>query len=167
MLCMRLARPGNGRHGTMALGPEEIQDIIPHRPPFLMVDRILEVKPGESAVGEKTFPAADPIFQGHFPGNPVVPGVLIIEALAQVGAVAILVLPENRGKIPYFAAIDGVRFRKPVRPGDSIRLEVGLSRMRRGVGKGTARASVGGETVSEGELTFFLVDAEAAGEAAS
>ncbi len=142
----------------MSLGSTQIQEIIPHRPPFLLVDRILELESGQSAVGLKNVSIDEWFFTGHFPGNPVMPGVLIVEALAQVGSVALLALPENRGKIPYFAAIDAVRFRRPVRPGDALRLEVGLSKMRRGIGKGTARALVDGDVVTEGELTFVLVD---------
>ena len=142
----------------MSLDSIQIQEIIPHRPPFLLVDRILELEAGQSTVGLKNVSIDEWFFVGHFPGNPVMPGVLIVEALAQVGSVAILALPENQGKIPYFAAIDGVRFRRPVRPGDVLRLEVGLNKMRRGVGKGTARALVDGDVVTEGELTFVLVD---------
>jgi 3-hydroxyacyl-[acyl-carrier-protein] dehydratase len=142
----------------MSLDAREIQEIIPHRPPILLIDRILELDPGQSAVGLKNVSEDDWFFHGHFPGNPVMPGVLIVEALAQVGAVAILALPENRGKLPYFAAIDGVRFRRPVRPGDALKLEVGVSKLRKGIGKGTARALVDDVVVTQGELTFVLVE---------
>ena len=142
----------------MSLTTEEIQAILPHRWPFLLVDRIEELEPGVKAIGIKNVSVNEPFFQGHFPGHPIMPGVLIVEALAQVGSVALLSLEENKGKVGYFAGIDSFRFRKPVRPGDVLRLEVGLSKMRRGIGKGEARAEVDGTTVAEGELTFALVD---------
>jgi len=148
----------------MILGSREIQQIIPHRWPFLLVDRIIDLKPGEEAVGIKNISAGEIFFQGHFPGHPIFPGVLIIEALAQVGAVAILSLAENKGKIALFAAVDGFRFRKPVLPGDCLRLEVKLTKMRGPIGKGTAKATVEDKTVAEGELTFALTGVDAPGE---
>ncbi len=144
----------------MVLDVRQIQEIIPHRWPFLLVDRILELEQGVRAVGVKHFTINEPFFQGHFPGNPVVPGVLVVEALAQVGSIAILTLPENKGKIPYFAGIDSFRFRKPVVPGDSVNLEVTLTKTRGSVGKGSAKALVDGAVVGEGELTFALVSAD-------
>ncbi|MFC1944565.1 3-hydroxyacyl-ACP dehydratase FabZ [Chloroflexota bacterium] len=138
------------------LDAKEIQDIIPHRWPFLMLDRITELEPGARAVGVKNVTSTEPCFQGHFPGYPVFPGVLIVEALAQVGAVAILSQPQNKGKIAFFAGIDGLRFRQQVVPGDTLELEVRLTKLRGPVGKGTALARVGGKTVAEGELTFAL-----------
>lgn len=140
----------------MILGSREIQQVIPHRWPFLLVDKIIDLKPGEEAVGIKNISAGEIFFQGHFPGHPIFPGVLIIEALAQVGAVAILSLAENKGKIVLFAGVDGFRFRKPVLPGDCLRLEVKLTKMRGPIGKGTAKATVEEKTVAEGELTFAL-----------
>lgn len=142
----------------MTLESKDIMGIIPHRYPFLLVDRILEVQQGQKAVGIKNVTVNEPFFQGHFPGNPVMPGVLIVEALAQVGAVAILSMPENKGKLGLFAGIDGFRFRRPVVPGDTLRLEVTLTKVRGPIGKGSARAEVNGQTVAEGELLFALVN---------
>lgn len=140
------------------LDAHQIQEIIPHRYPFLLVDRIIEINYGVRAVGVKNVSMGDGFFQGHFPDYPVMPGVLIIEALAQVGAVALLGTDEHRGKMAYFAGIDGVRFKRQVKPGDSLRLEVELGKMRRGVGKGTATATVDGEIAAQGELMFAVAD---------
>ncbi len=137
---------------------QEIMAIIPHRYPFLLVDKIIELEPGVRAVGEKQVTINEPFFQGHFPEYPIMPGVLIVEALAQTGAVAALSLPDNNGKLAFFAGIDGVRFRKPVVPGDTLRLEVRLDRMRRGIGKGSGTATVGGVVVCAGEIMFALTD---------
>lgn len=133
-----------------------IKAIIPHRYPFLLVDRILELEPGVSAIGIKNVTSNEDFFQGHFPDYPVMPGVLIVEAMAQVGAVAILSLPEHRGRLAFFAGIDGVRFRRQVRPGDCLRMEVTLTSFRMGVGKGEARAYVDDALVAAGTLTFAL-----------
>ena len=140
----------------MELDIRRILEILPHRYPFLLVDRVLEVEPGVRAVGLKQVSANEWYFQGHFPGQPVMPGVLIVEALAQVGAVALLSQPEHAGKIVYFAGIDGVRFRRPVVPGDTLRLNVALTRMRGRVGKGRGEAHVDGVLAAEGEFTFAL-----------
>jgi len=143
------------------LNSEQIQAIIPHRYPFLLVDRIIELEMGKRAVGLKNVTINEPFFQGHFPGYPVMPGVLIVEALAQVGAVAMLSLEEHKGKIGLFAGIDGFRFKEQVKPGDTLRLEVELTRVRGTVGKGRATALVDGKVVAEGELMFAIVPANA------
>ncbi|WP_028308060.1 3-hydroxyacyl-ACP dehydratase FabZ [Desulfitibacter alkalitolerans] len=135
---------------------KEIQEIIPHRYPFLLVDRIIELEEGKRAVGIKNVSVNEAHFQGHFPNHPVMPGVLIIEALAQVGAVAVLKLPQYAGKIAFFAGIDKVRFRKQVVPGDQLRLEVELVKIKGPVGKGVGKAYVGEELAAEGELTFMI-----------
>ena len=140
------------------LDARQIQEIIPHRYPMLLVDRILELEPGVRAVGIKNVSHGDAFFVGHFPGYPLMPGVLIVEALAQVGAVALLQLPEYRGKLAFFAGIDGVRFKRPVVPGDVLRLEVELGKLRRGFGSGTATATVEGQLAAQGQLLFAIGD---------
>ncbi len=144
----------------MILDSQQIQEIIPHRPPFLLVDRILEVEPGKSAVGIKNVTVNEPFFAGHFPGYPVMPGVLIVEALAQVGSVAMMIVEENRGKLGFFAGIDGFRFRGQVKPGDTLRLEVEMTRFKGMIGKGHAVAKVDGKVVAEGDMMFALADRE-------
>ncbi len=135
---------------------KEIQKIIPHRYPFLLVDKIIELEEGKKAVGIKNVTVNEAHFQGHFPDHPVMPGVLIIEALAQVGAVVVLKLPQYAGKIAFFAGLDKVRFRKQVVPGDQLRLEVELVKIKGPVGKGVGKAYVGEELAAEGELTFMI-----------
>ncbi|MCQ4088134.1 3-hydroxyacyl-ACP dehydratase FabZ [Saccharibacillus sp. JS10] len=142
------------------LDSQQIQEIIPHRPPFLLVDRILEVEPGKRAVGIKNVTVNEPFFVGHFPGYPVMPGVLIVEALAQVGSVAMMIVEENRGKLGFFAGIDNFRFRGQVTPGDTLRLEVEMTRFKGKIGKGHAVATVDGNVVAEGDMMFALADRE-------
>ncbi len=140
------------------LSAAQIQEIIPHRYPFLMIDRVVEME-GNRIVALKNVSANEGHFQGHFPGYPIMPGVLIVEAMAQTGAVALLAQPENKGKIALFAGIDKLRFRRPVTPGDTLRLEVELSSLHGRIGRGSARALVDGKVVADGELTFALATA--------
>lgn len=142
----------------MELNIDQIEQLLPHRYPFLLVDRIIECIPGQSAKGIKCVTANEPFFQGHFPGFKVMPGVLIIEALAQVGAVAILTQEENRGKLALFGGIKNARFKQQVRPGDVLELECELTARRGPVGFGTATAKVNGKTACKAELTFALTD---------
>ena len=148
----------------MELNIEQIQTLLPHRYPFLLVDKITECTPGQGARGVKCVTANEPFFQGHFPGYKVMPGVLIIEALAQVGAVAILSVPENKGKLALFGGIKNARFKRQVRPGDVLELECELTAQRGPVGFGTATATVNGKTVCKAELTFALTEGPASGQ---
>ena len=134
----------------------DIQKIIPHRYPFLLVDKIIEMELGQRAVGIKNVTANEPFFQGHFPGFPVMPGVLIVEAIAQVGAVAVLAMPENKGKMAFFGGLDEVRFKRQVVPGDTLRMEVTLTRVRSSFGQGEGIATVDGEVACRGSFIFAL-----------
>lgn len=135
---------------------KEIQKIIPHRYPFILVDRIEELEPGKSAKGYKNVSINDYFFQGHFPEEPVMPGVLIIEALAQVGAVALLSMEEFKGKIAYFGGINKARFKKKVIPGDRLDLAIEIIKRKGPLGIGAAKATVDGEVVAIAELTFAV-----------
>lgn len=137
------------------LNIEEIKAIIPHRYPFLLVDQITEVEENR-IVGKKNVTINEPFFQGHFPDYPVMPGVLILEALAQTGAVSILGKEENKGKIGFLAGIDKARFRRQVRPGDVLTLEVEITRIKGPIGKGRAKATVDGEIACEAEIMFAI-----------
>lgn len=134
----------------------EIMSIIPHRPPFLLIDRIEEIIEGEKIVAVKNVTMNEPFFVGHYPGEPVMPGVLIVEAMAQAGAVAILNMNEFKGKTPYFGAIDKAKFRKKVVPGDTLRLEVTFTKLRGNAGIGKGVAYVDGKKAAEAELTFMI-----------
>lgn len=140
------------------LETDEIEQIIPHRYPFLLVDRIIEIEEGRRAVGIKNVTANEWFFEGHFPGKKVMPGVLIVEALAQVAAVTLLKGVEMAGKSPLFGGIENMRFRKPVLPGDQLRLEFTLEKMRGPIGKGHVKATVDGKLAAEGTISFALVD---------
>lgn len=135
---------------------KEIMEIIPHRYPFLLIDTIEELESGVRALGKKCVSGNEPFFAGHFPGNPVMPGVLILEALAQVGAVAVLSKPEFKGRTAYFAGIDKARFRQKVMPGDVLVLETTIVKAKGPIGVGRAIASVDGRTAAEAELTFAI-----------
>lgn len=133
---------------------KQIMALLPHRYPFLLVDRVVELEPGKRGVGLKNVTVNEPFFQGHYPGYPVMPGVLVVEALAQVAAVTVLSLEEYRGKLPLFAGIDKARFRRQVVPGDVLRLEVEILQLRGKVGKCRGTAFVGPDRVAETELLF-------------
>ena len=135
---------------------KEIMEILPHRAPFLLIDTVEELEPGKRVVAKKCVTFNEPFFQGHFPGNPVMPGVLICEALAQAGAVAILGLDENKGKTAYFASMDKVKFKKKVVPGDVLMLEVELVKIKGPFGIDKATATVDGKVAVSGEFTFAL-----------
>src|SRR5699024_7234907 len=129
---------------------------IPHRYPFLLVDKVLEQEEGKRVIAIKNVTANEPFFQGHFLDYPVMPGVLILEALAQAGAIAVLGIEENKGKIGFFAGVDKCRFKKQVKPGDQLKLEVEITRMRGAIGKGKGIATVDGEVACEAEIMFAI-----------
>src|ERR671936_121134 len=141
---------------SLPLGRAEIEQILPHREPFLLIDEVLELTPGVGAVARKQVRADEWYLDGHFPGRPVMPGVLIVEALAQTGAVAVLAEDENRGRIALFAGIDDVRFKRVVEPGDELELECRLEAVRGPIGRGKATAKVDGELAARGTLTFAV-----------
>ena len=141
---------------ALPLDRAAIEAILPHREPFLLIDEVLELEPGERVVARKQVREDEWYFRGHFPGRPVMPGVLIVEAMAQTGAVAVLSEEENRGRIALFAGIDDTRFKRIVEPGDELRLECTLEQVRGPIGKGKARATVDGELAARGTLTFAV-----------
>ena len=139
------------------LNKSEIEKIIPQRDPFLMIDEVEQYVPGESCVAYKNVSLEEPYFKGHFPGNPIMPGVLIVESLAQAGAVAILSMEENKGKNAIFGGIDKIKFKKMVVPGDRLKLEVNIIKRKGPIGVGEALATVDGKVAAKGELTFAVV----------
>ncbi|MCI8965223.1 MAG: 3-hydroxyacyl-ACP dehydratase FabZ [Clostridia bacterium] len=139
------------------LNKQEIENIIPQRDPFLMIDEVEEYVPGQSAIAYKYVNENEWYFKGHFPGNPIMPGVLITESLAQTGAIAILSLEENKGKNALFGGIDKMRFKKTVVPGDKLKLEVKIIKQKGPIGIGEAIATIDGSLVARGELTFAIV----------
>ncbi|MER3472705.1 MAG: 3-hydroxyacyl-[acyl-carrier-protein] dehydratase FabZ [Armatimonadota bacterium] len=145
-----------GANGVLDV--EAVREILPHRYPLLLVDRILELEPGKRAVGLKNVTINEEFFNGHFPGQAIMPGVLVIEAMAQVGGVLLLSLPEHRRKLAYIGGIDKVRFRKPVVPGDTLITEVEVLRFRGSTGKVRVVGRVNGQVVAEAEMIFALVE---------
>jgi 3-hydroxyacyl-[acyl-carrier-protein] dehydratase len=150
------AATGTADDLALPLEAADIMRIIPHRYPFLLIDRVVELEPGKRVVAMKGVTANEPQFTGHFPGRPIMPGVLMVEALAQAGAVAVLSLPEYRGKLALFAGIDECRFRRTVLPGDTLRLEVTLDKLRGVFGRGRGVASVDGEVAVEATISFVI-----------
>jgi 3-hydroxyacyl-[acyl-carrier-protein] dehydratase len=142
------------------LGRREIEEILPHREPFLLLDEVTELEPGVRVVARKRVREDEWYLAGHFPGRPIMPGVLMVEAMAQTGAVAVLADEGNRGKLALFAGIDDVRFRRIVEPGDELELTCELERMRGPIGRGRATATVAGELAVRGTLTFAVADDE-------
>jgi 3-hydroxyacyl-[acyl-carrier-protein] dehydratase len=140
----------------LPFGRDEIERILPHREPFLLLDEVLVLEPGERVVARKTVRADEWYLTGHFPGRPVMPGVLIVEAMAQAGAVAVLSEEENRGRMALFAGIDDVRFKRIVVPGDELELRCDLERVRGPIGRGKATAHVDGQLAARGTLTFAV-----------
>jgi 3-hydroxyacyl-[acyl-carrier-protein] dehydratase len=143
---------------TAILGRAQIEEILPHRDPFLLLDEIVELEPGLRAVARKRVRDDEWYLAGHFPGRPIMPGVLIVEAMAQTGAVAVLAEVENRGKLALFAGIDDVRFKRIVEPGDELELTCELERVRGPIGRGKARATVDGQLAARGVLTFAVTE---------
>ena len=137
-------------------GREQIEQILPHREPFLLIDEVIELEPGKRVVARRAVRAEDPWFAGHFPGRPVMPGVLIVEAMAQTGAIAVLFEEANRGKIAFFAGIDDCRFKRVVEPGDVLTLTCEITEMRGPIGRGKATAHVGDALAARGTLTFAV-----------
>ena len=152
----RYCLEGHYTHEIPVLSREEIEAVLPHRDPFLLLDEVVELEPGERVVARKRVRADEWYLSGHFPGRPIMPGVLIVEAMAQAGAVAVLSEEENRGKLALFAGIDGVRFKRVVEPGDELELTCDLERVRGPVGRGKATAKVDGQLAARGTLTFAV-----------
>ena len=141
---------------TLPLGKEELEAILPHRDPFLMIDEVIDLEPGKRAVARKTVRADEWVLAGHFPGRPIMPGVLMVEGLAQTGAVIVLTLEENRGKMVLFGGIDDVRFKRVVEPGDTLEYACELEAMRGPIGRGKIKATVDGKLAVRGTLIFAV-----------
>ena len=137
---------------------QELTELIPHRYPILLVDQLEELQPGERAKGIKNVSANEPFLQGHFPQRPLMPGVLLIESMAQVGACALMSQEEHQGKLAVFGGVDNVKFKRQVEPGDTLKIEVELTKVKGSIGKGQGTVHVGDELAAKGELTFALVE---------
>lgn len=146
------------RENPNTLSAAQIAEILPHRYPFALVDRILDFEPGKWAIGLKCVTMNEPFFQGHFPGLPIMPGVLMLEALAQVGAVSVLAMPENKGKIAVFGGVKKARFKKQVIPGDVLKMECELVTLKGPIGIGNVKATVDGKTACQAEITFAITE---------
>jgi UDP-3-O-[3-hydroxymyristoyl] N-acetylglucosamine deacetylase / 3-hydroxyacyl-[acyl-carrier-protein] dehydratase len=155
---LKMVQPMTLPHGEAVLGINEIMKILPHRYPFLLVDRVIGFEGETKCTGIKQVTTNEPFFPGHFPGHPVMPGVLQVEAMAQVASIMLLRSPENQGKIGYFMSADKVKFRRPVVPGDTLVIEAELTKVRRSIGCASCRCLVNNEVVSEGDLTFTILD---------
>ncbi len=140
----------------MEMSRKDIESIIPHRDPFLLLDKIIKIDYGKRIIAIKYLKEDEPFFKGHFPGNPIMPGVLIIEAIAQAGAVLMLMIPENKGKLVLFAGIDKARFKRIVKPGDELTIELELKNSRRNIGRAVGKAMVGNDLVCITEILFYL-----------
>lgn len=136
----------------------DVQKILPHKYPMLLVDKVLELEEGKRIVAIKNVTVNEPFFQGHFPKNPIMPGVLITESLAQTGAIMLLSMPENKGKLGVFTGINNFKFRKQVTPGDTLMLEAELIQYRHSMGKANVKATVDGEVAAMGEISFAVID---------